>query len=136
VQRAIELVGIPTVVVTVEPEETRQARPPRALSPRGFVAGHSLGRPNDAALQKWILMDALGLLLAEPRPGEVIERDRKGDAAWTRFAFPTWWHYDVLRGLDYLRRAGVAATRPASRRPARRRAGPGCGPSARSRSRW
>ena len=40
--------------------------------------------------------------------GEVIERDRKGGAAWTRFAFPTWWHYDVLRGLDYLRRAGVA----------------------------
>jgi hypothetical protein len=40
--------------------------------------------------------------------GEVIERDRKGDGAWTRFAFPTWWHYDVLRGLEYLRRAGVA----------------------------
>jgi hypothetical protein len=39
--------------------------------------------------------------------GEVIERDRKGDTAWTRFAFPTWWHYDVLRGLDYLRRADV-----------------------------
>jgi hypothetical protein len=37
----------------------------------------------------------------------VIEQDRKGGAAWTRFAFPTWWHYDVLRGLDYLRRAGV-----------------------------
>ena len=40
--------------------------------------------------------------------GEVIERDRKGDAAWARFAFPTWWHYDVLRGLEYLRGAGVA----------------------------
>lgn len=40
--------------------------------------------------------------------GEVIERDRKGDAVWTRFAFPTWWHYDVLRGLEYLRRAGAA----------------------------
>jgi len=39
--------------------------------------------------------------------GEVIERDRKGDAVWTRFAFPTWWHYDVLRGLEYLRRAGA-----------------------------
>jgi hypothetical protein len=39
--------------------------------------------------------------------GEVIERDRKGGAAWTRFAFPTWWHYDVLRGLEYLRDAGV-----------------------------
>jgi len=39
--------------------------------------------------------------------GEVIERDRKGDGVWTRFAFPTWWHYDVLRGLEYLRRAGA-----------------------------
>ncbi len=74
-QRMIELVGIPTVVVTVEPEETRQARPPRALCPHGFVAGHSLGRPGDVALQKWILMDALELLVGAPRPGEVIERD-------------------------------------------------------------
>ncbi len=40
--------------------------------------------------------------------GEVIERDRKGGSAWTRFAFPTWWHYDVLRGLEYMRSAGVA----------------------------
>ena len=39
--------------------------------------------------------------------GEVIERDRKGGGAWTSFAFPTWWHYDVLRGLEYLRSAGV-----------------------------
>ncbi|MBZ0291031.1 MAG: hypothetical protein K8L99_00540 [Anaerolineae bacterium] len=46
--------------------------------------------------------------------GEVIYYDRKdgrGDGqdqpAFTRFAFPTWWHYDVLRGLEYLRRAGV-----------------------------
>ncbi len=46
--------------------------------------------------------------------GGMIEYDRKlgpggaGDhPAWTRFAFPTWWHYDVLRGLEYLRRAGV-----------------------------
>jgi hypothetical protein len=40
--------------------------------------------------------------------GEAIERDRKGGAMFTRFAFPAWWHYDVLRGLDYLRRAGAA----------------------------
>jgi hypothetical protein len=33
--------------------------------------------------------------------GEVIE------PKWTRFTFPTMWHYDVLRGLDYLRSAGV-----------------------------
>ena len=33
--------------------------------------------------------------------GEVIDR------RWTRFSFPTIWHYDVLRGLDYLRSAGI-----------------------------
>jgi hypothetical protein len=39
--------------------------------------------------------------------GEVVSACRKCGAAFTRFAFPTWWHYDVLRGLEYLRRAGV-----------------------------
>jgi hypothetical protein len=47
-------------------------------------------------------------LLRRKSTGEVIERDRKGGAAWQRFAFPTWWHYDVLRALEYLRRAGAA----------------------------
>jgi hypothetical protein len=32
--------------------------------------------------------------------GEVI------DADWLRFAYPTYYHYDVLRGLDYLRSVG------------------------------
>jgi hypothetical protein len=41
--------------------------------------------------------------------GEAIARDRKGGSDWTAFAFPAWWHYDVLRALEYLRRAGVAA---------------------------
>jgi hypothetical protein len=75
VQRTIEMLGVPTVVVTVEPEETAQARPPRALYPKGFVAGHSLGRPNDVALQKRILSDALALVAGPPRPGEVVEKD-------------------------------------------------------------
>jgi hypothetical protein len=34
------------------------------------------------------------------RTGEVI------DKRWLQFSFPTYWHYDVLRGLDYLRNAG------------------------------
>jgi hypothetical protein len=74
VQRAIEMLGIATVLVTVEPEETAQARPPRALYPRGFIAGHSLGRPGDVALQQRIISDALALVTGEPRPGEVVER--------------------------------------------------------------
>ncbi|MGH9743046.1 MAG: hypothetical protein ACRD51_11935 [Candidatus Acidiferrum sp.] len=39
------------------------------------------------------------------RTGEVI------DERWLRFSFPTFWHYDVLRGLDYLRSAGVQPDR-------------------------
>jgi len=46
-------------------------------------------------------------LMRRQSTGELIERDRKGGAAWTAFAFPTWWHYDVLRGLEYMRRASV-----------------------------
>ena len=34
------------------------------------------------------------------RTGEVVDED------WVRFSFPTQWHYDVLRGLDYFRRVG------------------------------
>jgi hypothetical protein len=40
-------------------------------------------------------------LLRRLSTGDVI------DARWTRFAFPTLWHYDVLSALDYLRAAGV-----------------------------
>ena len=40
-------------------------------------------------------------LLRSRRTGEVI------DEAWTRFSFPTRWHYDVLRGLEHFRRADV-----------------------------
>lgn len=35
------------------------------------------------------------------RTGKIINR------RWLRFSFPTFWHYDVLRGLDYLRDAGI-----------------------------
>lgn len=40
--------------------------------------------------------------------GEAINEDRKGETRWGQFAFPTWWHYDVLRGLEHIRRVGAA----------------------------
>ncbi len=40
-------------------------------------------------------------MLRSLRSGDVIDR------RWMRFAFPPTWHYDVLRGLDYLRSANV-----------------------------
>lgn len=39
--------------------------------------------------------------------GKVIDRDRKSNRDWREFSFPTRWHYDVLWGLDYLRKAGA-----------------------------
>ena len=41
-------------------------------------------------------------LLRRKSTGEVI------DPGFLQLSFPTWWHYDVLRGLDYLRDAGHA----------------------------
>jgi hypothetical protein len=40
-------------------------------------------------------------LLRRSSTGEII------DPTWTQFAFPTLWHYDLLRALDYLRAADV-----------------------------
>jgi hypothetical protein len=34
--------------------------------------------------------------------GEVVDQD------WLRFSFPTWWHYDLLRAVDYFRTTGDA----------------------------
>ena len=40
-------------------------------------------------------------LFSRKSTGEVI------DPSWLQFSFPTWYFYDVLRGLDYLRDADV-----------------------------
>ncbi len=75
------MLGIPTVGITVEPEETRQARPPRALQPTArdgsgldFSVGRTLGRPSDSALHRAILKDALSLLAAPGEPGRIEVR--------------------------------------------------------------
>ncbi|HVN22201.1 MAG TPA: hypothetical protein VMU05_25670 [Dongiaceae bacterium] len=39
-------------------------------------------------------------LFRSQRTGEIIEK------RWLRFSYPPFWHYDVLRGLDYFRSAG------------------------------
>jgi hypothetical protein len=67
--------GISTVLVTVSPEASRQMRPPRALWPRGFAVGNSLGGPGQRALHTQVVRDALALVTGPPRPGEIVERD-------------------------------------------------------------
>lgn len=72
VQREIEMKGIPTVLITVSPEVSAQMRPPRALYPKGFKIGNSVGRPGMRDLQKNVLRDALNLLTQNTRPGEFV----------------------------------------------------------------
>ena len=61
---------------------------------RGATAAvtHARARAQDYLLERRMLRSLTS--------GEVIDR------RWTRFSFPTTWHYDVLRGLDHLRSAG------------------------------
>jgi len=70
------------------------------------LAGNNNSRAIEARLrgQEYLLERRLFHRLST---GEVIERDHEGSTAFTRFAFPTWWHYDVLRGLEYLRKANA-----------------------------
>ena len=67
--------GIPTVLITVSPEVSAQMRPPRALYPKGFKIGNSMGRPRMRELQKQVLRDALTLLTENTRPGEYVTRE-------------------------------------------------------------
>jgi hypothetical protein len=64
---------------------------------RAFGAASSLTEARQRA-QEYLLERRL---LRRLSTGGMIE------AAWTQLAFPTLWHYDVLRALDYLRAAGV-----------------------------
>lgn len=61
--------------------------------------------------------DGSSAVTAARRRGEAFLLDRRmsrrlttgevADPRFHRFAFPTWYFYDVLRGLEHLRRAGV-----------------------------
>lgn len=70
----------------------------------GLLAYELAGRKSEAITtarkrgEKYLLDRELVRSL---RTGEVI------DDRWLLFSFPTFWHYDVLRGLDYLRKVEV-----------------------------
>lgn len=67
--------GVATVLITVSPDVSAQMRPPRALYPKGFKIGNSLGKPEMFDLQKKVLQDALSLLTENTRPGKVETRE-------------------------------------------------------------
>jgi len=70
--------GIPTVLITVEPEQSWQALPSRAFHPVGFRLGQSLGCAGAAELHKKVLTDALDLLIHPQEPGTIVHKEYPG----------------------------------------------------------
>jgi hypothetical protein len=75
VQRAIEAQGIPTTLITLDVEQSGLMRPPRAIHPKGFEFGHSLGKPHDQETQTKVLMAALEQLTVKQEPGQIHQLD-------------------------------------------------------------
>lgn len=73
VQREIEMAGIPTVLITVAPEQSMQAGPPRVIAPYHFKLGHSLGAPFQKDVQRQVLRDALRRWETREEPGRLWE---------------------------------------------------------------
>ena len=74
----------------------------------GLLAYERAGRKSDALTKARKRAENYLLerrMFRSLRTGEIL------DERWLRFSFPTFWHYDVLRGLDYLRNAGIKPDR-------------------------
>ena len=67
------MAGIPTILITVIPDSSRQMGPPRAFYPKGFKPGNSLGGQQQPELQRKVLRDALRRWEAREEPGNIWE---------------------------------------------------------------
>ncbi len=67
------MTGIPTVLITVAPEQSKQAGPPRAIAPQHFKLGNSLGGPHQQELQRKVFLDALKRWETREEPGRIWE---------------------------------------------------------------
>lgn len=68
------MVGIPTILITLIPENSRQAGPPRAFHPKDFKLGNCLGGPFQNDLQRKVLLDALHRWEAREEAGTIWEQ--------------------------------------------------------------
>jgi hypothetical protein len=100
--------------VTREPDEIVAAERSRVASDGWGARLLALQRPDGTwsarATPKWectlytlLLLRAMGIDPTSEPARKAVTLVRDGFT----FSFPTNWHYDVLRGLDYLRSAGV-----------------------------
>ena len=67
------MLGLPTILITLRPEASREMGPPRAITPAGFLLGDPVGPPNQPDLQRQVLRDALRRWEAREEPGDIWE---------------------------------------------------------------
>lgn len=70
-QRAIESVGIPTIIIAALPPVVRQAGTPRAVAPL-VPMGANAGAPHDIEMQTAICRDTLLQLEELQSPGKIV----------------------------------------------------------------
>lgn len=92
IQREVEMVGIPTVLITVAPDQSQQSGPPRAIAPIHFKLGNSLGGAHQASLQRKVLLDALRRWEAREEPGNLWE------ISYPEYDSSTWEPIDLQEG--------------------------------------
>ena len=72
IARGLEEQGMPTVYIGSCRDMMALVKPPRAVFV-DFPLGHQCGKPNDAALQRRILQDALEALVKLSNSGQMID---------------------------------------------------------------
>jgi hypothetical protein len=72
IARVVEAAGIPTLCMTSAMDITRAVNPPRAVFVN-FPLGHQTGKPNQPALQREIVRDALRAFEMIDKPGTIVE---------------------------------------------------------------
>ena len=79
IQRVVEASGLATIALTIEPDLSRLAKVPRAMSV-DFPPGCPVGEPTDHDKQRRVLQEALEYLTTMTEPGTVWKSPFK----WTR----------------------------------------------------
>ncbi len=72
IQRAVESAGIPTVGLVNLPAWADRIKYPRAAAVK-FPRGAPVGRPNDAAQQRQVLLDTFEVLRTATHPAAVVK---------------------------------------------------------------
>jgi D-proline reductase (dithiol) PrdB len=73
IQREIEMLGLPTVLITLLPKVSAEMGLPRAIHPARFTLGDPLGLPDRPDIQRAVLLDALRRWEAREEPGHIWE---------------------------------------------------------------